>query len=333
MHFLRQFFSTPIWFCGLMLAGLCAGQPAQAQSVSKPALSKAISSMAALIETNYVFPAKGRAIAAHLRQQHRRGHFNGVRSWQSFDSLATRTLQQFSHDGHLYVRFDPAMVRELSAPSPDQAAASSDEDPFHYGADAVTRNFGFEQVQVLAGNLGYIRLSEINISEKSLPVLYAAMTLVANTRALIIDLRDNHGGGSPVGAVLESYFLPKDTPLLDMKLRTESHVSKTVAWLTQPKYDKPLYILTNKVTFSAAEAFAYSMQAQKRAKVVGQASGGGAHMNSWYPINEQIYLSVSTGAPTLPGTDNTWEIKGVQPDFVVEAGQELEFIRKQVLQQ
>jgi hypothetical protein len=49
-------------------------------------------------------------------------------------------------------------------------------------------------------------------------------------------------------------------------------------------------------------------------------------MNSWYVVNEQIYVSVSTAAPTLPGTEESWEQKGVQPDHIVESGAEIEFI-------
>ena len=92
-------------------------------------------------------------------------------------------------------------------------------DPFYYGPKAVTNNFGFAHVQVLEGNLGYLQLTEINLSEQTLPVLMAAMQFVVNTRGLIIDLRNNGGGGSAIGHVLESYFLPKETPLLHFRTR------------------------------------------------------------------------------------------------------------------
>ncbi len=98
---------------------------------------------------------------------------------------------------------------------------------------------------------------------------------------------------------------------------------KTVGWLLEPKYDRPLFILINRGTASAAEAFAYALQKHKRAKVVGQRSAGGAFMSSWYPVNEHLYLSVSTGAPTWPGTTENWEGTGVQPDYTVSEGTEL----------
>lgn len=89
-------------------------------------------------------------------------------------------------------------------------------------------------------------------------------------------------------------------------------------------YERPLYILVNKKTASAAEAFAFVMQQQNRAGIVGQTTAGAAHMNDWYPLNDSIYLSVSTAAPVLPGTNRSWEQKGVEPDHRTSPGKELE---------
>jgi C-terminal processing protease CtpA/Prc len=239
-------------------------------------------------------------------------------------------LQSYSHDGHLYVRYDTKTVKELLTSS-DSAAESGGEDAFFHSKEARERNFGFEEVKVLSGNIGYIKLSEINISEKSLPTLFAAVEFVANTKALILDLRSNGGGGSEIGAVLESLFLPKNAKLLEFKTRTgPSTTATTVPWITQKKYEKPLYILISKGTASAAEAFTFALQAHKRAIVVGQRSSGAAHMNSWYVVNDCLYVSVSTGTPTLPGTERSWEGNGIQPDHSVEEGEEIGFILRKI---
>jgi C-terminal processing protease CtpA/Prc len=105
---------------------------------------------------------------------------------------------------------------------------------------------------------------------------------------------------------------------------------KTVSWLTEKKYDAPVFIIINKKTASAAEALAFALQAQKRAVIVGQPSAGGAHMSSWYAVNDFLYVSVSTAAPVLPGTETSWEGKGVEPDFVTAAGREIEIIKEKI---
>jgi Peptidase family S41/N-terminal domain of Peptidase_S41 in eukaryotic IRBP len=301
-----------------------------AQAPSTREVERAIRTISEIITDKYVFPDKGREIAKHLLQEFRSGKFKNVSSWEALDSIVTKALRDFSGDGHLYVKYDPAKVQELSSVKKD-VNTDSGYDSFYYGEEAVKNNFGFAEVKVLSGNIGYIKLSKINISEKSLPVLFASMRFVANTRALIIDVQDNSGGGSAIGDVFESYFLPKETPLLEFKNREgQNHTAKTVAWLIEPKYDKPLYIMVNSGTVSAAEAFAFSLQSGNRATIVGQRSAGAAHMSTWYPVNEHLYVSVSTGAPTLPGTEISWEQKGVQPEHVVEAGQEIRFITNHI---
>jgi len=302
------------------------------QSLSKKELESAITTIAMLIDDNYVFPEKGKRISTHLLQEYKNGRFNQIKDWNTFDSITTQSLGSFSHDGHLYVRNDSKTVKELLAAQKQDVDLKSTEqysyDPFYYGPEAIEKNFGFSEVKILEGNVGYIKLSEINISTKSLPVLFAAMAFVSNTKALVIDLRDNGGGGSELGSVFHSFFLPKDTPLLDFKTRNgPSTIDKTVLWLTEKQYDNPLFIIVNKGTASAAEAFAYSLQNKKRAKIIGQQSAGAANMNSWYVVNDHIYVSVSTAAPTLPGTEESWEQKGIQPDHIVEKGTEIEFVR------
>lgn len=304
---------------------------AEAQNLTKQEIESSVGKIAELIKDNYVFPEKGKSIAARFSSEHATGKFDDAKNWQEFSLTATKVLRDLSGDGHLYVRFDPKQVKELLT-TPGDAANSDGENSFFHGSDARERNYGFSEVKILDGNIGYLKLSEINISEKSLPTLFATMRFVSNTRALTIDLRDNGGGGSEIGAVFQSFFLPKNVALLEFRRRNGNvEISKTVSWLTEKKYDQPVYIIVNQKTGSAAEAFAYSMQSKKRAKIVGQPSSGGANMNSWYVVNEHIFVSVSTGAPVLPGTEESWEGKGVQPDFPIASGQEIEFVRRTVL--
>ncbi|RPD39504.1 S41 family peptidase [Chitinophaga barathri] len=311
------------FICLIFSCAVCA------QSAGPKEIREAVNAIARHIGDNYVYPEKGKRIAAYLQQEYKKGTFASCNSWNMFDSLATHHLREFSHDGHLYVRNDPETVqglREAERKGKDTTKAFS-YDAFYYGQKAVENNFGFREVSITGENIGYIKVSEINISSKSLPVLFAAMRFVAHTKALIIDLRDNGGGGSDVGAVFESFFLPKDVPLLEFRSRHGPPVlEKTVNWLTEPKYEQPLYILVNNRTASAAEAFAYSLQALKRAKIVGQPSAGGAHMNTWYVVNDQLIVSVSTAAPARPGTEESWERKGVQPDHLAEKGKEREYV-------
>ena len=200
----------------------------------------------------------------------------------------------------------------------DEDKSQEESTSFFNNKEAYENNFGFQKVEVLKGNIGYIKLSQINISEYSLKTLIASMQIVKNTKALIIDLRNNGGGGSTIGPVLESFFFEKTTDLLEFKNRNGStNTEQTVSWLLEDRYTQPLYILINKKTGSAAEAFAFALKHQKRAIIVGEPSAGAAFMNTYFLVNKNLILSVSTSAPFLPGTTISWEKKGVQPDILV----------------
>lgn len=291
------------------------------QPISKNNIDKAITKMAGLIESNYVFVQKGNKIALKLLEGYKNGKFNNVSSWKEFDSLITKHLQEISHDGHLYAKYDPITVKELIENKPESGDGSASD------SLAIANNYGFQEVKILEGNIGYLKINEININEKSLPILFSAIQFISNTKGLIINLQNNGGGGSEVGPILESIFLAKNTQLLEFRRRNgQSSIAKTVEWIPVKTYDKPLYILVNKKTGSAAEYFAFVMQYLKRATIVGQTSYGAANMNSWYPVNDEIYLSVSTASPTIPNTEISWEQVGVKPDIFIEPGNEIKKI-------
>lgn len=290
--------------------------------LSEAEKTAAIQTIAKSIVDNYVDANKGGQISSHILTANFKGAFKKAATWQQFDEMVTKSLQQFSDDRHIYVRNDGAIVKEL------QAQTEKKEEMNTLG-DKPSGNYGFQETKILEGNTGYIKLSEINISRTSLPLLYETMRKVENTDKLIIDLRDNKGGGSEIGAVLESYFLPAGTPLLEFKSRTGTLTTEsTVDWLKEKKYDKPVYIIINKNTGSAAEAFAFVMQKNKRATIVGETSSGAASRNDWFVVNDENYLSLSTATTHLAGTDISWEKAGVKPDIKVKNDNPVDAIMK-----
>jgi C-terminal processing protease CtpA/Prc len=276
-----------------------------------------------------VFPEKGRKMADQLMQEYKAGKFDQAKRWKSFDSLITKSLQKIGNDYHVYAGNNLRIVRELRGFKDEKVETNSPS-----SADLAKEiNYGFNEVKILEGNVGYIKITEINIVEKSVPILFASMQLVENTKALIIDFRNNSGGVGDVGPIVESLFLPANTPLLDFKSREgKGSIDKTLEWIPVKKYEKPLFIIVNKGTASAAEYYSFVLQVRKRAKIVGQSSAGGAHMNDYFVVNDSNFISISTYAPTIPGTEESWEGKGVQPDYVVEVGKEVDFILKLIIQ-
>lgn len=81
------------------------------------------------------------------------------------------------------------------------------------------------------------------------------------------------------------------------------------------KISTPIYILISEQVASGAEAFAYGLQAWKRATLVGGRTLGAAHPGeSHYREDLQMNFSVPFGYVVNPVTGRDWEGIGVLPD-------------------
>lgn len=306
--------------CVILLITVLFFQSINAQHlISAADKNAAIQSIAKQIAANYIYPEKGGQIASHIQTANFKGAFDKSSTWKEFNELVTNELRAFSHDAHLFVRNDPAVVKELKHPG----TASSEKGQL--SSEMTPQPSMIQDSKVLTDNIGYMKITKINIRKDNLQELYEAMKKMEGTKALVIDLRDNGGGGSEVGPLLESYFLPGATPTLQFNTRDGNFTTdSTVTWLKEKKYNNPVFILINKNTASAAEAFAFVLQQNNRAKIVGERSAGAAYMNSWYAIDDENFVSVSTAAPSIPGKNVSWELTGVQPDIKVKKGDALE---------
>lgn len=79
-----------------------------------------------------------------------------------------------------------------------------------------------------------------------------------------------------------------------------------------------MYILTSDFTFSAGEGFAYMMQANNRATIVGEITSGGAHPVKFFPLNGGFLAKIPIGRSVNPITGTNWEGIGVVPDIKVD---------------
>jgi len=184
-------------------------------------------------------------------------------------------------------------------------------------------NFGIRLVEWLADRVGYLRIDRFYEAGESRQTFDAALTLLAPARAVIIDLRDNRGG-SDANNLLASYFFADRILFNELHWRREG---PDVLW-TDPSVrpqlaTAPLFILTSERTFSAGEAFAYSLQQRKRATIVGEATAGGANPNRYFPLEPGLAVSISVGRTINPISGSNWEGAGVQPDVKTPAAQAL----------
>lgn len=268
------------------------------------------------LKANYVFPDVAAKTAEMLEKNRASGKYDKLATGREFAEALTTDLQAVTGDRHLRVRFssNPIPVRQPQA-EPTEA------ERMQYRKNILSNNAGFETVERLRGNVGYIKLNGFTGPEIGKETVEAAMSFITNTDALIFDLRDNGGGSPEMVALLSSYlFGEKPVHLNSLYWRTED---RTEEFWTKPeaakkKYlDKPVYILTAKRTFSAAEEFSYNLKNLKRATIVGETTGGGAHPGGMFRLGDHFSAFISTGRAVSPITKTNWEGTGVEPDVKV----------------
>jgi hypothetical protein len=262
-----------------------------------------------------VFPDVAEVMAASLEERLRAGEYAGLGDQAALALQLTRDLRAVGHDKHLAVVWNP----------PGEAGEEPTEDS-HPGAwqdDAAHTNFGFERVERLAGNVGYLDLRAFYPAEEAGELCAAAMSFLRRTLALIVDLRKNIGGEPSGVALLCSYFFaPEPVRLNDLYSRADGGTQQwwTMPWLPGARYlNKPVYVLTSAFTFSAAEELAYNLQALKRCTVVGETTGGGANPGGFYRLTGGFEAFIPNSRAINPVTGTNWEGTGVAPDVQVPA--------------
>jgi len=290
----------------------------QTRSLADPAYKNGVlQKIGELVETKYVLADKAKDFADEFKAKCASGAYNSFTVAKDFAEKVTADLVAITHDKHLNFRvMVPSDVGEK--------AAGSLHHPVRYFRLRAKENAGFYKLEWIEPRVGYVDLRRFYSFDQAKDMAIAAMTFLANARAIIIDVREN-GGGS--GDYLSSYFLPYPTQLSGSYSRQTG--SLTEFWTRrdigmEPRLDVPLFILTGPNTFSASESFAYDMQSRKRATLVGEPTKGGAHSVDVFGIDDQFEFYISTERAVSPVTGGNWEGAGVIPDIRVPAAAALD---------
>jgi C-terminal processing protease CtpA/Prc len=305
-----------------MLAGICL-LALLALPVAAQEYDDVIRAVAAMMRSRYVLPEAGARAAAELERDLASRRWPQAMKPEEFATSVTQRLRGLTDDGHLSLGYSAKALREETAEA--EKEFSAEETERFYGAHL---NYGFERVERLEGNIGYLDLRVFAPVSMAGDVAAAAMTLLAQSDALIIDSRNNGGGHEEMVGLLAAYLFDAPQPLSGKYHRpTDTRTySVTPAWVPGRRFgpDKPVYVLISRKTFSAAEAFAYDLKALKRVTVVGERSGGGAHPFEYRRVHPHFVLSLAEGRSINPITGGNWQGTGVEPDVAVPGERALE---------
>jgi hypothetical protein len=313
------FLQPPVWFlaCCLLLVFTRIGR-AQEQpdiTVSAETRSQVIAEMLEQLRTKYVFPEVAAQMEKAIRSHIAAGDYAAIRSARQFAERLQSDLRAVSGDQHLEVAYSYEPIPGQGANQQEKIDAER-QARIRYKGGLV--NYWFKNVDVLPGNLGYLRFDGFfPLKDGGHDTAESAMVFLEHTSALIIDLRWNRGGDPAVGAVLMGYLFDKAVHLGNFLSRPDG--SKTENWISphnpRTKYSGDVYLLVSGETISAAEGFAYDLQSIRRAVVIGERTAGAAHPAFDYRVGEHFTLTIPTTRYVNTATGTDWEGTGVVPDI------------------
>lgn len=321
MWFLRAAICVAVCMTAILLS---VAQPPVARALNPKEISAIIDTTAKLYVSEYLFPDVGTKIADYIRKQYQEGKYDSLVTLPELTSVLTEDLRSISHDKHVSVR--PLMPSVVEAAKDDSARAAEKE--AQELAYDIYDNFGFEKIERLDGNVGYVKLNQFAPAEKAGEIAIAAMNFVGRCDALIFDLRENGGGWPSMIQLITSYLLESPQHLNSFEIRGQDTPKQfwTQAYVPGPRLsDVPVYVLTSGSTFSGAEEFSYNLQNMKRATIIGETTGGGAHDTDAYNLYDLgIEIRIPHARAVNPISGTNWEGTGVKPDIECPAAEALD---------
>ncbi|UCD95538.1 MAG: S41 family peptidase [Candidatus Zixiibacteriota bacterium] len=281
-------------------------------TLSNQKKAEIIDSVLYILDSCYIFPEVAVKMQEHIRTKLEYNQYDEITDLYRFTEQLTDDMYEISSDRHL----------RISVMSP-QDFDPSEGDTLTYDKieTRAIKNFGFRKVECLPGNVGYLDLRMFDNPKYGGPTAAAAMNFLANSDAVIIDIRNNGGGEGYMVQFLCSYFFKEPVRLNSFydRANDETMQSWTNAFVPgKTMYDTDLYVLISDNTGSAAEGFAYNMKARERATLVGSTTRGAAHTVGFYDFpNLQVRAKISTGRPINPVTGDNWEVVGIKADIEV----------------
>lgn len=310
----------------LLAGALLFAAPVQAQSVAPRTV---VSQIAQAVEDRYFDVERGREIADVLRSEADAGLYDSLTDPRDLEVALTRRMKPL--DQHFNVSWrDPAAAPVAAAPAP----RSLEPVPFEVGV--ARRGQGFLSVNILPGNVAVIDMQMFadfdGAEDPARRQADAVLQMVSGADAVIFDLRDNGGGSPAMVGYLVSAFVAPGADVYNVFRGREGQASESPRErYASPRVDVPVFVLTSGRTGSAAEAFSYTLQAARRATVVGERSAGAANPGGPVGTPSGFSVFVSSGSPVNPITGGNWEGTGVQPDIEASSEQALDVAWKAAL--
>lgn len=275
--------------------------------------AEVVDSLSSILIKKYIYLDTAVKMSTRIKGRLKSGGYGTIANPNDFAGILNADLQTVYNDLHMRIYYDAGFEKALQTKSYMESVTRR----MSFLQLAKQKNYGFPNVRILDGNIGYISITQFyDPNEQSIEVVKNAFNFLKNANALIIDIRENPGGEPDMVKYICNYFFKEKTHLNDYYDR---HTSTNQYW-TNPIAPSatfalmPVYILVNNHTYSAAEEFAYDLQSLHRATIIGQTTGGAAHWVSSSSISNGFIGNIPFRKAINPVTGKNWEKTGVRPN-------------------
>ncbi len=274
--------------------------------------NRVVQAVAQDLKRYYVDSQRAHIASTVLLRREATGEYEAIVDGQTFAARLTSDLRSSTQDTHLEIAYSQTPLPGVAG-EPTAAAMAG------YRSFMLRQNCTFEKIEVLPDNIGYFKLNSFPDPSVCASQAKAAMARLNQTDAIIFDLRDNRGGYPDMVEQIAAPLFDHPAPWYNPKdpSGSEQFIHSPVAGSRLA--NRPAYILTSSRTFSGAEQFAYNLKMLKRATLVGETTGGGAHVGSFHRIDDHFGIGIPETPITNPYGEPDWESTGVQPDVKVAA--------------
>ncbi|GAA4200829.1 S41 family peptidase [Actinocatenispora rupis] len=286
-------------------------------------VTRVVGDLRTLVTERYVFPDVAARVADLLGERAAAGRYDGVADPADLAARVTADVQEANGDKHLRLIAHAEPLADLPGEEAVEAV---------FAARAERTMGGIARIQRLDGGIGLLEIEPVLWNAELVgDAMTAAMTILARTSGLVIDLRGCVGGDPGVVAYLCTYLLAPETHLNDMIERVpgggeRSTQFRTLPYVPGPRYgtERPIAVLIGPRTFSGGEELAYDLKHTGRATLFGETTAGGAHPRIGIRLHPYLEASVPVARTRNAVTGTNWEGTGVAPDVPVDEADALD---------
>jgi hypothetical protein len=207
-------------------------------------------------------------------------------------------------DGHvaLLSPFDTSSYDGFYRPFPTNFNLDIVEESYLKGAKRIQGPFIYGVVDSVA--YLYHPSFAATFTENDIQVIWQA---ISNAKGLVVDIRSNGGGSYRQVEALFAHFIQADTWVKSEYWKASAkrgdflNPVKQVVKPLQPSYTKPIVLLTNSRTYSAANDFAWFMGDLPTVQVMGSKTGGGGGTPYRYALSNGWILQYTASRSLSPG--------------------------------